>query len=74
MLGGRGRQRPDAGNEDWYYGVHRTYLQELIDYWRRRSGPPSTLGRAGAADELDHTDNHGHWRTAEREVGHAGRR
>jgi microsomal epoxide hydrolase len=24
----------DAGNEDWFYGVHRGYLQELIDYWR----------------------------------------
>ena len=24
----------DAGNEDWYYGVDRGYLQELADYWR----------------------------------------
>jgi microsomal epoxide hydrolase len=24
----------DAGNQDWYYGVDRTYLQELVDYWR----------------------------------------
>ncbi len=24
----------DAGNEDWYYGVNRAYLQELVDYWR----------------------------------------
>jgi pimeloyl-ACP methyl ester carboxylesterase len=24
----------DAGNEDWYYGVRRAYLQELVDYWR----------------------------------------
>ena len=24
----------DAGNRDWYYGVDRTYLQELVDYWR----------------------------------------
>ncbi len=24
----------DAGNQDWYYGVNRTYLQELVDYWR----------------------------------------
>ena len=24
----------DAGNDDWYYGVNRAYLQELIDYWR----------------------------------------
>jgi hypothetical protein len=24
----------DAGNDDWYYGVLRTYLQELVDYWR----------------------------------------
>jgi pimeloyl-ACP methyl ester carboxylesterase len=24
----------DAGNQDWYYGVDRAYLQELIDYWR----------------------------------------
>lgn len=23
----------DAGNEDWYYGVSRTYLSELVDYW-----------------------------------------
>jgi len=22
-----------AGNDDWYYGVGRTYLQELVDYW-----------------------------------------
>jgi hypothetical protein len=32
------------------------------------------LGRAGAADELDGTDNHGHWRTAKLEVGRAARR
>ncbi|MGW5359845.1 epoxide hydrolase family protein [Actinopolymorpha pittospori] len=24
----------DAGNEDWYYGVNRDYLAELVDYWR----------------------------------------
>jgi Epoxide hydrolase N terminus len=24
----------DAGNQDWYYGVNRAYLQELVDYWR----------------------------------------
>jgi microsomal epoxide hydrolase len=24
----------DAGNDDWYYGVNRTYLRELVDYWR----------------------------------------
>ena len=24
----------DAGNEDWYYGVHRGCLEELVDYWR----------------------------------------
>jgi hypothetical protein len=24
----------DAGNDDWYYGVDRAYLQELVDYWR----------------------------------------
>jgi Epoxide hydrolase N terminus len=24
----------DAGNEDWYYSVNRTYLQELVEYWR----------------------------------------
>ncbi|WP_330230934.1 epoxide hydrolase 1 [Nocardia sp. NBC_00508] len=24
----------DVGNEDWYYGVPRSYLQELVDYWR----------------------------------------
>jgi pimeloyl-ACP methyl ester carboxylesterase len=23
----------DAGNTDWYYGVNRAYLQELVDYW-----------------------------------------
>ncbi|MEV0676421.1 epoxide hydrolase [Actinosynnema sp. NPDC050436] len=23
----------DAGNEDWYYGVNRAYLRELVDYW-----------------------------------------
>jgi pimeloyl-ACP methyl ester carboxylesterase len=23
----------DAGNDDWYYGVSRTYLEKLIDYW-----------------------------------------
>jgi pimeloyl-ACP methyl ester carboxylesterase len=23
----------DAGNDDWYYGVGRTYLEELVDYW-----------------------------------------
>ena len=23
----------DAGNQDWYYGVNRAYLQELVDYW-----------------------------------------
>ncbi|GII57247.1 hypothetical protein Pth03_56360 [Planotetraspora thailandica] len=23
----------DAGNEDWYYGVNRAYLQELVRYW-----------------------------------------
>jgi microsomal epoxide hydrolase len=24
----------DVGNQDWYYGVHRAYLQQLVDYWR----------------------------------------
>jgi hypothetical protein len=24
----------DAGNQDWYYGVHRAWLRELVDYWR----------------------------------------
>jgi microsomal epoxide hydrolase len=24
----------DVGNEDWYYGVNRAYVQELVDYWR----------------------------------------
>lgn len=24
----------DAGNEDWYYGVQREYLQELVEHWR----------------------------------------
>ncbi|MET8028955.1 epoxide hydrolase family protein [Streptomyces avermitilis] len=24
----------DVGNEDGYYGVDRSYLQELVDYWR----------------------------------------
>jgi Epoxide hydrolase N terminus len=24
----------DAGNQDWYYGVHRGYLQQLFDYCR----------------------------------------
>jgi hypothetical protein len=24
----------DAGNQDWYYGVDRGYLQELVEYWR----------------------------------------
>ena len=24
----------DAANQDWYYGVDRAYLQELVDYWR----------------------------------------
>ena len=24
----------DAGNDDSYYGVNRTYLQELVEYWR----------------------------------------
>jgi microsomal epoxide hydrolase len=28
------RWPPDPANEDWYYGVERTYLQELVDYWR----------------------------------------
>ena len=23
----------DAGNQDWYYGVSRAYLQELVAYW-----------------------------------------
>ncbi|MGO4547973.1 epoxide hydrolase family protein [Paenibacillus sp. 2TAB23] len=23
----------DAGNEDWFYGVSRNYLEELVDYW-----------------------------------------
>jgi pimeloyl-ACP methyl ester carboxylesterase len=23
----------DAGNSDWFYGVAKTYLQELVDYW-----------------------------------------
>src|SRR3712207_1299720 len=24
----------DAGNEDWYYGVNRAYLQDLVEFWR----------------------------------------
>jgi epoxide hydrolase len=24
----------DAGNQDWYYGVNRRWLQELVEYWR----------------------------------------
>ncbi|KAB2361765.1 epoxide hydrolase N-terminal domain-containing protein, partial [Actinomadura montaniterrae] len=24
----------DAGNDDGYYGVKRTYLQGLVEYWR----------------------------------------
>src|SRR5215216_3823150 len=24
----------DVGNQDWYYGMHRAYLQQLVDYWR----------------------------------------
>lgn len=24
----------DAGNEDWYYGVPRSYLEELVGHWR----------------------------------------
>src|SRR3954466_15825449 len=23
----------DISNDDWYYGVSRTYTEELIDYW-----------------------------------------
>jgi microsomal epoxide hydrolase len=23
----------DAGNEDWYYGVNRSYLEDLVAYW-----------------------------------------
>ena len=23
----------DASNDDWYYGVGRAYLEELVDYW-----------------------------------------
>ncbi|AFC30383.1 epoxide hydrolase-like protein [Paenibacillus mucilaginosus 3016] len=23
----------DAGNDDWFYGVSRKYLEELVDYW-----------------------------------------
>jgi pimeloyl-ACP methyl ester carboxylesterase len=23
----------DIGNDDWYYGVKRTYFEELVDYW-----------------------------------------
>ncbi|NJJ38263.1 epoxide hydrolase family protein [Paenibacillus apii] len=23
----------DAGNADWFYGVNRNYLEELVDYW-----------------------------------------
>lgn len=23
----------DVGNDDWYYGVRRDYLQELVEYW-----------------------------------------
>ena len=26
----------DAGNEDWYYGVNRDYLRDLVEYWRTR--------------------------------------
>lgn len=28
------RYADDPGNEDWHYGVPRTYLQELVEYWR----------------------------------------
>jgi pimeloyl-ACP methyl ester carboxylesterase len=24
----------DPGNEDWFYGVNRAYLRELVSYWR----------------------------------------
>ena len=27
------RWPPDSGNDDWYYGVSKTYLKELADYW-----------------------------------------
>ncbi|WP_224752786.1 epoxide hydrolase family protein [Metabacillus arenae] len=23
----------DAGNDDWFYGVNRNYLEGLVDYW-----------------------------------------
>src|SRR5438876_9497222 len=23
----------DVSNDEWYYGVSRTYLEELVDYW-----------------------------------------
>ncbi|HEX4249692.1 MAG TPA: epoxide hydrolase [Pseudonocardia sp.] len=26
----------DAGNQDWYYGVERGYLRELVDHWRTK--------------------------------------
>ena len=26
----------DVGNEDWFYGVHRGYLETLVDYWIHR--------------------------------------
>src|SRR3954463_2557730 len=48
----------DAGNEDWYYGVNRAYLQELVDYWRTtttgarlkpRSTPMSTTASKSKA-------------------------
>jgi hypothetical protein len=48
----------DVGNQDWYYGVHRAYLQELVDYWRTdydwarprpRSTPTSTTASRSKA-------------------------
>lgn len=27
------RWPPGGGNDDWYYGVNRRYLQELVEYW-----------------------------------------
>lgn len=29
----RARWPLGTGNDDWYYGVGRAYLEELVDYW-----------------------------------------
>jgi hypothetical protein len=36
-----------------------------------RRGQPPPWGRAGAAGDVNRTDNHGHWRITKPEVGHA---